>query len=241
MEVEPLWQPAIALGEFLRQVMTPRIRTKRSACRSKSLANFSPHMFQAIRTFLYGATPASYDSPYPLQEAVDRLRAASKPSLWDALSSEAAVGKVSQDHVLLQRAIPLVGNSFKPFFIGRFEPTARGSRLVGHFTMHRSVKVLNTFWFGFCLLWTVLALAAAVSSGSLESWYFPLFGVGLLVAGVLMVELGRWFARNDPAWLTDVITNALGARALAAHAHGAGHGASVHAPAPVATRDGPLR
>jgi hypothetical protein len=169
-------------------------------------------MLRAIRSFLYGATPASFESPYTMQESVERLRAATKRSVFGALTAQAAVGKVSEGRVLLQRAIPFVGNSFKPFFVGHFESSAGGTRLVGHFTMHWLVKVFNTFWFGFCLLWTVSAIGIVGASGTLENWYFPFFGVGMLALGTLLVQVGKWFARNDAAWLTNVITNALSAK-----------------------------
>ena len=144
-----------------------------------------------------------------MQESVQRLRSATKRSVFGALTAQAVVGKVSEDRVSLQRVIPFVGNSFKPFFVGHFEPSTSGTRLVGRFTMHWLVKVFNTFWFGFCLLWTVLAIGIVSISSTSENWYFPVFGFGTLVVGTLMVQVGKWFARNDAAWLTNVITNAL--------------------------------
>jgi hypothetical protein len=150
-----------------------------------------------------------------MQESVERLRAVTRRSALAALTGQAAVGKVSERRVSLQRVIPFVGNSFKPFFIGHFEPSSNGTRLVGHFTMHRLIKVFNTLWFGFCVLWTLLAIGAVGVTSTSENWYFPLFGFGMLVAGALSVQTGKWFARNDAVWLTDVITNALSGKPAA--------------------------
>jgi len=165
-------------------------------------------MFHRIHSFLYGSAPASFESQYSIHEAAERLRAVTKRSVFSAFTAQALVGKVSESRVHLQRVIPFVGNSYKPFFVGHFEQTERGSVLIGRFTMHWTVKVFNTFWFGFCLLWTALATVASVLKPS-DTWYFPLFGVGMLLVGTLMVQVGKWFARNDVAWLSDVIASAL--------------------------------
>jgi hypothetical protein len=165
-------------------------------------------MLSALRSFLYGSTPVTFESRLSLPESVVRLQSATKRSVLGALASQEAVGKVSETEVLLQRVIPFVGNSFKPYFVGRFEQSERGVVLVGQFTMHWSVKVFNTVWFGFCLLWTILATVGVATSNPKE-WYFPLFGIGMLVAGALLVQVGKWFARNDAAWLSRVIEAAL--------------------------------
>jgi hypothetical protein len=84
--------------------------------------------------------------------------------------------------VQLQRAIPMVRNSFKPFFVGRFEFKNGRIVLVGHFTMHWFVKIFMTFWFGFCVLWSLTA-TLAVMAKSFEYWWFPLGGVAMLGVG----------------------------------------------------------
>jgi len=142
---------------------------------------------------------------------MERLRAVTKPSALDALTSQAAVGRVSEQDVSLQRVIPSVRNPFKPCFVGCFEPTASGTRLVGRFTMPWVIKALVTIWISFCFLWTAAASWFVIASGNGERWYFPLFGVCMLVAGGLVVKVGTWFGRNDVAWLTGVISNALSA------------------------------
>lgn len=165
-------------------------------------------MLRAIQSFLYGAVPATFESRFDLSESVERLRNATKQGWSAALANQVAVGKVSEREVVLQRAIPFVQNGYKPYFVGKFEQADRGVVLVGRFTMHWSVKVFNTFWFGFCLLWTMIATFVVASSKN-DMWYFPLFGVGMLILGALVVQTGKWFARNDVAWLSRVIEAAL--------------------------------
>ncbi len=172
-------------------------------------------MFRELQSFLYSSTLASFESPYGIHDAVERLRAVTKRSAFGALTAEAAVGRVSELGVSLQRVTPFVRNSFKPCFVGRFEPAANGTLLVGRFTMHWAVKVLITIGIGFCFLWTATAFWFVSTSGTGERWYFPLFGVGMLAAGGLVVQIGKWFGRNDAAWLTAVISDALSASAQA--------------------------
>jgi hypothetical protein len=161
-------------------------------------------MFRTVLSFLYGGTPARFQSAFSLLESVDRLRAATERSVFGALLKQAAVGKVTEERVSLQRVTPFVGNSFKPYFVGRFEVTGERVSLVGHFTMHRFTKIFLTFWFGFVLLATL-----AVPPKPSDKWLPLLFGGGMLMAGVLLVLVGRWFSRNDVSWLSGRIANAL--------------------------------
>jgi hypothetical protein len=69
------------------------------------------------------------------------------------------------------------------------------------------VNVFMTFWLGFCALWTLLAAISAFAKP--EAWFFPLVGVGMFAAGVAFVRFCQWLARNDEAWLANVIRQAL--------------------------------
>ena len=165
-------------------------------------------MIDAIRNFLYSSTPASFESRYSLEKSVERLRISTRRSVFGAFTSQQAVGKVSEDRVVLQRVIPFVGNSFKPSFIGRFQRTSGGIVLTGRFTVHWFTKAFMTVWFGFCLLWTVLATISVVSAQDVP-WWFPLPGLGMIAFGVAMVQLCKFLSRNDAAWLSKVISAAL--------------------------------
>jgi hypothetical protein len=102
-------------------------------------------MIAGLKRLLYESTPAEFRSAYNVAESVQRLQAATKRSTFAAIGETAAVGKVSSDTVRLQRAIPMVGNSFKPVFVGRFETRDGVAVLTGHFGMTKSVKVFMTF------------------------------------------------------------------------------------------------
>jgi hypothetical protein len=156
-----------------------------------------------------GSAIVEFESAFGLAESVERLRAATRRSLFSAVAHEAAVGTVKETRVSLQRVIPMVGNSFKPFFIGRF--VASGDKVVlrGSFTIHRFTKLFMTVWFGGLALMTLSMLAAGLHSPSI--WVGILFAIGMMGAGLGLVRIGQWFSRRDPAWLSAVIGVALGA------------------------------
>lgn len=160
--------------------------------------------------FLYGSIPARFESPYPASEATARLVAVVKPSVLSSFAGQCAVGTVTERKVRIQRVIPLVGNAWKPFFYGSFSAAGAGAVLEGAFKFSAFTRVFMSIWFGFVAFWTLLATATVLTKSPSDFW-FPLFGVGMFGAGLAMVRAGKWFARNDVAWLTQIIVQALGA------------------------------
>ncbi len=158
---------------------------------------------------LFGSIPAEFTSDFSMEESVERLRAVVKRSIFQALFEEAGVGKVTANRVSLQRVIPMVGNSFKPFFIGSFR--TRGQRVVlsGRFTVLPLVKVFMAFWFGDLGLMIVVAGIPLLIAGNPNGALAFLFLLGFTALGYGMVRLGQWFARNDLAWLSALIRRAL--------------------------------
>jgi len=160
---------------------------------------------------IYGALPAEFESAYGLQESVERLRAATKRSAFSALSAQAAVGKVTESTVRLQRVIPMVGNSFKPWFYGTF--VMRGERvlLTGQFKMLLAARIFMTLWFGFQGLMLIFAVASlpAPSHGATKV-PFLVTALAMFAVGIALLRLGKWFSRNDVSWLSAVIQRAIG-------------------------------
>jgi hypothetical protein len=168
-------------------------------------------MVHWLKGLLYGSTPAEFRSAYGVAESVERLLAATKRSAFSSMGDTAAVGKVSAEAVRLQRVIPMVHNSFKPFFTGRFETRDGVTVLTGHFGMATFTKVFMSVWLGLVALIAggfLLAIVNSTASSPPELVMGPLL---MLAAGVGIVALGKWFARNDAAWLSRVIAQALGA------------------------------
>lgn len=155
---------------------------------------------------LYGSAPAEFKSAFGLQETVERLRAATKRSAFSALAQSAAVGPVKETKVRLQRVIPMIGNSFKPFFFGRFEARPDGIYLTGRFTLLPLVKVFMTIWLGA----TALMGVGAALTGRGNGLAVALGGLGMTGFGIAFIAFGKWLARNDVQWLSGVIRTALG-------------------------------
>jgi hypothetical protein len=157
---------------------------------------------------LYGSVSVEFPSAFAMHESIECLKAATARSVFLSLNKQSAVGTVTEQRVSLQHAIPMVANSFKPFFIGHFEFKNGRVVLVGRFTMLWIVKAFMTFWLGFCVFWTGMAVVAVASQNG-PSWWFPLAGVGMFCIGVAFVRGCQWLARDDVAWLSQLITSAL--------------------------------
>jgi hypothetical protein len=174
-----------------------------------------------IRTlvgFIYGSISAEFKSAYGVSESVTRLRAATRRFAFGVLAEQAAAGTVSESSVRLQRVIPMVGNSFKPFFIGRFETRSDGVYLTGRFTILGVVKAFMTLWLG-CTLAMGIAFSSATINPHSGDWLRALGGsFGMFCAGLALVGFGKWLARNDVTWLSNVIRTALGGAPVIAHA-----------------------
>ena len=169
-------------------------------------------MIRWFVNLIYGSISVEWESVYGLEESVSRLRAATKRSVFSALAEPAAVGTVTESRVKLQRVIPMVRNSFKPFLVGQFVKRGEQVFLVGRFTMLGFVKVFMTFWFGFLVVFGVAAPFARTASKSTTLAF--IFGpITMCGFGVGLVWFGKWLARNDAAWLADVVKRAIGATA----------------------------
>ena len=101
----------------------------------------------------------------------------------------------------------MVGNSFKPFFIGEFQERNGRVVLTGRFTISWLIKASMSVWFGFLLFWT--ASAIILTQGESDVVWLPVSGVGMIGAGIALIWIGKWFARNDAAWFSNVIQEAL--------------------------------
>lgn len=161
-----------------------------------------------LLNLIYGSTPVEFKSAFSLSESVARLRAATRRSVFTVLAAQAAAGPVSESRVRLQRVIPMIGNSFKPFFLGRFDVRPDGVYLTGRFTMLWFIKAFMTFWLGGVL---AIGLTSFVAADRTQEGPMVLLGsLGMFGAGIALVAFGKWVSRNDVGWLSDVICTALG-------------------------------
>jgi len=166
-------------------------------------------VIRTLINFIYGSTPAEFKSAFGLNESVVRLRAATRRSAFGVFGQQAAAGPVGESRVRLQRVIPMVGNGFKPFFVGRFEVRGETVYLTGRFTMLGFVKAFMTVWLGSVLAFGIWFGARSINTQG-GDWIPVLAGFGMFGAGVALIGFGKWLGRNDARWLSNVIHTALG-------------------------------
>jgi hypothetical protein len=168
-------------------------------------------MIRWLTDLWLGSAPVEFESSFGLKESVERLKAATRRSVFSSLAQQEAVGTVKESQVSLQRVIPMVGNSFKPFYRGQFIERNGRVVLTGRFGMHWFAKAFMTLWFGMLACVVLLGLALLVLHPR-KAMPVVLAGIGMIAAGTALVWLGKWFAL-DRAWLSDVIRGALCAQA----------------------------
>ncbi|MDA8351297.1 MAG: hypothetical protein M0038_21345 [Pseudomonadota bacterium] len=150
------------------------------------------------------AAPIEFESAFPLADSTDRLKAITR-----SIFSLSAMGRVSARRVVLQRGTPLFRSSLKPFFIGRSVEREDPVFLVRRLRMLRLVRIVMTFWLGAVSIGALSAVSSRTPAP--ERAHELLMGVIMLATGVALVGVGRWLSRNDPAWLSHVIGDALSA------------------------------
>ena len=168
----------------------------------------SPSMIRWFKDLLYGSVPATFESAYSLEESVQRLSGATRRSMFSALTTEAAVGRVSAHRVSLQRVTPFFRNSFKPYFIGRFEDQRGKIVLTGQFTAPWFTKAFMTFWLGFCAVWTAAVTIAVLVSPETPK-IMPFGGALMFALGCAFVSFAKKLSAKDVPWLSQLIQTAL--------------------------------
>jgi hypothetical protein len=143
---------------------------------------------------------------------VERLRAATKRSIFSSLFRQAAVGPVEATRVRLQRVIPMFGNSFKPVFYGRFEEIGGRVVLRGEFTMFFLSKIFMSLWLVFPVVWTIAATIGSGGGTSAQRLATASFGFGFLFVGVVFLRFCWWLSRGDMEYLKGVMYQSLQAQ-----------------------------
>jgi hypothetical protein len=158
--------------------------------------------------FVFGSIPARFESDFSLEESLDRLQSAVSTSVFHAMTEQAMVGTVSVSRVSLRRDIPLVGNSFKPFFRGSFHEAGKCVALEGRFTVLPIIKLFLALCLVFAAVFVAIA-CVAVFRGDPDGVSKFRFSLLMVLAFVFITFFGQWFARNDIDWLSRRIASAL--------------------------------
>jgi hypothetical protein len=155
---------------------------------------------------LYGGVPAEFESAFDLDESVARLSSVTR-GFPIFTRGTVAMGEVSRHFVSLQRHENF-RNGLGPHFDGEFREVGGRVRLVGRFTLISLAKTFMTIWFGGLVFFLFVAIRL-ILSGNPQSWWFPLMAMALFVPGVTGLWYGRQGWRDDIAWLSRLIHDAL--------------------------------
>jgi hypothetical protein len=66
------------------------------------------------------------------------------------------------------------------------------------------VKVFMSFWFGICGLFAGAVLLGGFKLQGPNARIFLLQPFLMICGGIALVAAGKWFARNDAAWLSEL-------------------------------------
>jgi hypothetical protein len=142
----------------------------------------------------------NYISPFPKSECVRRFRAAvDAPWKWGGSSSVTGWTGIGSVHA---RKRIWYRNSFQTVLTAQLRPAGEGTHVAVSTGLSWIVIVFMGVWFSLVGM-AVIATGFSSNPGML---YFP---AGMLVFGVALVAAGRWFAREEAAFLTAFLIETL--------------------------------
>ncbi len=163
-----------------------------------------------ISIALFHKTPAKFESNFSLADSVERLSATVKSSPIRSALKETLVGRVKSDKVRISRYRPRRGNSFKPYFHGKFKIVDGATVLSGYFSIHSMVKIIMSIIYIFMILFAVLAFLSSLGEESvLEGLKSAIGGLIALVIPELFVRFGQWYSRGDLEFISEIIASSL--------------------------------
>lgn len=163
-------------------------------------------------------------SDISISECLNRISNAIDTPRWTVFSlsgyqgSRPVLGKIEGDRIRLEKR-RYYRNSFAPYFYATLSEQEHGTRIEGHFDSPPFVKVFMRIWLAF-----VLAVGIPIFILSLKGIFLktntgngdPVVGVlvppVLIVFGILLPKIGRWFARSEEGFILNFLQRILSAR-----------------------------
>ena len=169
---------------------------------------------RGLLAHLLRATPADFASAHALDTSVERLRAVTQqrwptPRQRARRGASVAVGHVSADQVVQERAQPFARNDFRPAYRGAFRVTGGRVVLSGAFGMNSAGRAFMAAWFAVGTLIAAVALRVVAVQGLASTWWVLLAVPGVLALGAAIMAVGASAGRADQAWLAALIERAL--------------------------------
>lgn len=158
-----------------------------------------------MNAHLFPATPARFPTTLPLIDATTSLRNATCHS---RLFRQSVFGTVRAHRVVLERQVPWIANAYKPIFYGHFVSDMSGTYLQGQFVIGRMSRFVIRAWAVFALLFLFAGLTATAPNTE-KAWLIPLVACGMIMVAYASLQLGKWLARGDQQYISNVIREAL--------------------------------
>lgn len=154
--------------------------------------------------FLWKKEPFELQLEIPASLILRKLKIEVSPKPYRLMGSERISGEVDENKIKIKRHMPLVHNPFKPVMVAEFSDLGERCVLKGEFRMDRLSQVFVSLWFGL-ILFSLFMTTATILAETEYPRSFPWHHFLMLAAGVAIVSVSRWSARNDKDWLINKI------------------------------------
>ena len=168
--------------------------------------------------FLFINIPIEIRSDFSRGDAIERLRSCNERNLFQYFIHGGSYFSVTKEKIKIKRMAPLIGNPFKPVFVGEFVDFGGVEVLVGKFSLARIVKTIAIAWLSIAFSWLLIVLLIFLISfiGNKTQNYsviimykFILIGVLFFFTGVVCIHLFWRMSRGDMIYLERHIRRAI--------------------------------
>jgi hypothetical protein len=146
-----------------------------------------------------------------LAEAIDRQRVIS----FTSAGSHPVIGRIHGFSFCLRKRNSY-RNSFQTFLTGAFHPQGTGTRIQGVFAMHILARVFMSLWLGVIVvvgtIMSAIVLFTMFSGNSPHRegvWHVFVVPPVMFMFGVAVMQFGRYLARDEARFLTDLLRQVL--------------------------------
>lgn len=126
------------------------------------------------------------------------------------------IGSVRPGRVRLTALVPGFGNSWRPIFRGRLQPTDHGSELVGTVGLFPGVRAFSLSWFGGIVAFACAFVAIALVLAMEQRWHeagkaalMLLVAAGLFAFGATLTHGMTRLGARDECWLRQWLADRL--------------------------------
>jgi len=173
-------------------------------------------MWTLLRELIDEEYPITMRTRLPLVETERRLADVIRRTPLPILFTGGLVGSLKHHRLVIRRHRPFHTNSFSPVLDVTLQRNEDYTDLVGHYRLHRYVRVLLTIWFSFWAMFLGIALFFALIALRTADSLLPI-GIFIVVpflmglSAIAAVKRGKRSARGDDDYIQVQLKEAIGA------------------------------